>query len=110
MVTLHSSVIDFKFSSSLQGSTMVKLHGDSDEEEEKQTHAYLENGILVEKKIVDQPEEGTAATEDGSATSGKSKSPSKFKRAKRKWQPRNVAEYFFFDDNGQLDISEDSIR
>ena len=53
MVTLHSSVIDFKFSSSLQGSTMVKLHGDSDEEEEKQTHAYLENGILVEKKIVD---------------------------------------------------------
>ena len=110
MVTLHSSVIDFKFSSSLQGSNMVKLHGDSEEEEEKQTHAYLENGILVEKKIVDQPEEATAATEDGSATSGKSKSPSKLKRAKRKWQPRNVAEYFFFDDNGQLDISEDSIR
>ena len=66
MTTLHSSVIDFKFSSSLQGSGMVRLHGDSDEEEEKQTHAYLENGILVEKKIRDSPEDG-AATEDGAA-------------------------------------------
>mmetsp|Transcript_18414 Transcript_18414/g.24712 ORF Transcript_18414/g.24712 Transcript_18414/m.24712 type:complete len:95 (-) Transcript_18414:2387-2671(-) len=49
MATLHSSVIDFKFSSALQGSAKVQLHSESDDEEEK-THAYLENGILVEKK------------------------------------------------------------
>ena len=50
MATLHSSVIDFKFSSVLQGNSRVILHSDSDDEEEKTTHAYLENGILVEKK------------------------------------------------------------
>lgn len=74
MATLHSSVIDFKFSSSLQGSNRVILNSDSDEaEEEKSTHAYLENGILVEKK---QKAESEAA-EEGAASSKNSSSASK---------------------------------
>ena len=96
MATIHSSVIDFKFSSALQGNSRVILHNSEDEEdeEEKSTHAYLENGILVEKKHKPEEQEG----EEGAAKS----SPNKKKRrgARRKWNPNNMAEYFFFNDQG----------
>ena len=74
MATLHSSVIDFKFSSSLQGTSRVVLNSESDDaEEEKSMHAYLENGILVEKKQKYEIE----ASEEGAASSKKAASASK---------------------------------
>jgi hypothetical protein len=54
----------------------------------------MENGILVEKKLNLNTESTNAS--DASAASKKA-SPSK---NRRKWQAHNIAEYFFFNDNG----------
>ena len=62
MCTLHSSVIDFKFSGILStnpnlsaGSAARRMiHSNSDDEDVGEldaNHTFLENGILVEKKI-----------------------------------------------------------
>lgn len=60
MVTLHSSVIDFKFHSIMQqpslSSKKVKIHSNSDDEENT---TFMENGILVEKKVKPVEEEPT---------------------------------------------------
>ena len=55
VATLHSSVIDFKFSTHTAQSNRIKLH-DSDDEAQESSHTFMENGILVEKKLnMDQP-------------------------------------------------------
>ena len=64
----------------------------------------MENGILVEKKMKLNPDSTQAS--DSSATANH-EIPAK---KRRKWQAPNIAEYFFFNDNGQLEISEESIR
>ena len=74
--TLHGSVIDFRFRVKNQRQT----HSNED--------AFLENGILVERKYVDILEA--------------------FPNNNR-WTPNNVAEYFFFDEFGFLSISERKI-
>lgn len=86
------------------------MHPDNSDEE-PDSHVYMENGILVEKKLVVKEESKDA---DGNSTG--SKSPSKKKAAaqalarRQKWYAHNIAEYLFFNDNGQLEISEESIR
>lgn len=71
----------------------------------------MENGILVEKKINMDKEAATQASEPSQGPASKNSSPAgKRAAAKRRWQPHNIAEYFFFNDNGQLEISEDTIR
>ena len=109
-VTLHSSVIDFKFSNKMEPAMRIKLHSESDDEQDN-NHVFMENGILVEKKMnLEAQSEQDNPTQASAAASSKNSSPDK-KRAKRKaFIPHNVAEYFFFNDNGQLEISEDSIR
>lgn len=58
MFTLHSSVIDFKFyipSSQTSNSNKKTLHMASDDEEDEAT-TFMENGILVERKIKEKDE------------------------------------------------------
>ena len=114
MATLHSSVIDFKFSAHLPNVTSVGrrgLHSASDDESEpqhEQSHTFMENGILVERKL---NMEAQATEMTGGAAAGETPSPGKGRLAARsRWQPHNIAEYLFFNDRGQLEISEDSIR
>jgi len=69
-----------------------KVHSASDDEEE--SHAFMENGILVEKKLKLNTE--TTQASDASASSNNGIPAIK----RRKWQAHNIAEYFFFNDNG----------
>ena len=71
----------------------------------------MENGILVEKKL--NMNKDTEASSDAASSASKNNSPNGKKQAaaaRRKWHPHNIAEYLFFNDQGQLEISEDSIR
>jgi len=87
--------------------TGKKIHSNDSEDDAEANHTFMENGILVEKKAKQEIE----AEKEGDAASGKKASPSKSSRVrKNKWIPHNIAEYFFFNDNGQLEISEESIR
>ena len=116
VATLHSSVIDFKFSTHAAQSNRIKLH-DSDDEAQESSHTFMENGILVEKKL-NLDHQNTQTTDDSSAaasgtnSSSKNSSPAgkRKKGMRRQWHPHNIAEYFFFNDNGQLEVSEDTIR
>ena len=115
VATLHSSVIDFKFSTHTAQSNRIKLH-DSDDEAQESSHTFMENGILVEKKLnMEQPQttDDSSAAASGNNSSSKNSSPAgKRKKGgmRRQWHPHNIAEYFFFNDNGQLEVSEDTIR
>jgi hypothetical protein len=61
----------------------------------------MENGILVEKKI-NMDKDSTQGTEQTSGSASKNSSPAgkRAAAAQRRWQPHNIAEYFFFNDNG----------
>lgn len=76
----------------------------------------MENGILVEKKLNMDKDSTQASSSDQASSASASKnasSPAGKKQAaaaRRKWHPHNIAEYLFFNDTGQLEVSEDSIR
>lgn len=57
---------------------------------------FMENGILVEKKI--KPVEETPVVDDPTDPTVVTKAAPAKKR--RIWQPHNIAEYFFFNQTG----------
>ena len=70
MATVHSSVIDFKFSGQLQNGPSIlnsgkKIHSNDSEDDAETNHTFMENGILVEKKakpdITENTEDGGSA-------------------------------------------------
>ena len=72
----------------------------------------MENGILVEKKLkrnanVENGTEqaDTTDTQNSAAASEEGKISSPFKTKKSKWHAHNIAEYFFFNEQGQLEVS-----
>lgn len=81
MVTMHASLIDFRFR---VPSKKTLLRTSYIEEDETELHTYLDNGILVEKKFLD------------------SELPNK----NQQWIPHHIAEFLFFDELGYLNISE----
>ena len=71
----------------------------------------MENGILVEKKLNMDKDSTQASDQASAAGSSKNASPAgKKAAARRRWHPHNIAEYMFFNDSGQLEVSEDTIR
>ena len=101
MFTLHSSVIDFKFyapSTNNNKARILSLATASDDEDEATT--YMDNGILVERKVVDTDEQDMPA-----AAASKSRSFPK----KNTWTAHNVTEYLFFNNMGHLEITEESV-
>ena len=72
VATLHSSLIDFKFSNQVpqHQQPRIRMHADGSDEEQQENYVYMENGILVEKKVNEKEE---------SKESDKSKSPDKKK-------------------------------
>ena len=105
MFTLHSSIIDFKFYSpstanTVRSSKRQLLAMASDDEDERESLTYVENGILVEyKDLGDDDEKGKGQKGDKSREKSK---PMVF-------QPHNITEYLFFNERGQPDLSEESI-
>ena len=73
----------------------------SDDEDEVESRTFVENGILVELKNADSID--TKSTQHHSA----SKHP-QYKSLKT-FQAHNMTEYLFFNDNGQPELSEESI-
>ena len=107
MFTLHSSIIDFKFYSPSTNNNNNNnkrknmLAMQSDDEDEVESRTFVENGILVELKNADSID--TKSTQHHSA----SKHP-QYKSLKT-FQAHNMTEYLFFNDNGQPELSEESI-
>ena len=67
----------------------------------------MENGILVERKVSQSNDgDGGKGGKNGASPAGKKGAAAR----RRKWHAHNIAEYFFFNDSGQLAISEDTIR
>ena len=99
LFTLHSSVIDFKFFAPSTNNRVTKkkklYEANSDGEDEVQT--FMENGILVERKYIDRERDF-----------GVEKDKEERKSAK-KWQAHNITEYFFFNEFGRLEISQESV-
>ena len=99
MFTLHSSVIDFKFyspstaNSSAKKSKRALLAMASDDEDERDSMTYVENGILVEYKKSNSDDTGKSAQNH----KGDSKHDQK---EKNKWQAHNMTEYLFFNEKG----------
>jgi hypothetical protein len=80
---MHGSIIDFRFRVKNQRLSLSDDYKDGD--------TFMENGILVERKYVDMTDDANLLLK------------------RKQWTPNNVAEYFFFDEFGFLNISEKKI-
>jgi hypothetical protein len=88
MLTCHSSMINFVFNASTQNRPLKPMHIDEDDEESVQT--FMENGILVERKYVQEPTMGEEST-------------------RPKWKPANISQYLFYNEFGSLDVNEHAV-
>lgn len=122
MTTVHSSLMDYRFrllpalnfSQAVQSSQKSKKKKVNNEahsfelielnknflEEEDQT--FIENGIVVVSKLDLSEEEKQKHTVK--------LLQQRFQSAASSWQPQSIAEFLFYDDNGQLTISEERVK